>query len=232
MKLIVEAAERTLAEIADDDRMFPVRRVFCIGRNYAAHTREMGRDPDREPPFFFTKWAEAVVPNGTTIVYPLGTDNYHWELELAVAIGKGGIKIPAASAKDHIIAYGIGLDMTRRDLQQASKDKGWPWDTGKNVTQSAPLAPLHLVEKTGHIENARIWLEVNGEVRQEGNVADMIWATDEIIEHISALYRLYPGDLILTGTPAGVGAAKPGDVLHGQIEGLTPLDITIGEREA
>ncbi len=232
MTLIIEAAPPILAEIAGDERRFPVRRVFCIGRNYAAHAREMGRDPDREPPFFFTKWAEAVVPSGTTIVYPLGTDNYHWELELVVALGKGGIKIAAAKARDHILAYGVGLDMTRRDLQMASRDKGQPWDTGKNVAQSAPLAPLHLVSNVGHIEDAGIELKVNGEIKQDANVKDMIWATDEIIEHISGLYRLYPGDLILTGTPAGVGAAKPGDRLLGHIDGLSDLEITIGDREA
>jgi fumarylpyruvate hydrolase len=220
------------AAIVGDDRFFPVRRVFCIGRNYAEHAREMGQDPDRDPPFFFTKWAEAVVPTGSEIVYPLGTENYHWELELAVAIGIQGIKIPAAKARDHIIAYGVGLDMTRRDLQQEGKDKGRPWSAGKNVVQSAPLAPLHLVDQVGHVDDARIWLEVNGKIKQDANVQDMIWSSEEVIEHISHLYRLYPGDLILTGTPAGVGACVPGDRLVGRIEGLSDLEISIGPREA
>lgn len=236
MTLIVEATEPVLVDIAGDERKFPVRHVYCIGRNYVDHAKEMGltpeSDPKKNPPFFFMKYADTIVPTGSTIVYPLGTENYHWELELAVAIGKEGVKIPASQAKEYILAYGVGFDMTRRDLQQGAKDKGRPWDTGKNVVQSAPVAPLHLVSEVGHIEDARIWLEVNGEVKQDSNVSDMIWDTYEIIEAVSNLYRLYPGDLILTGTPAGVGACVPGDHLVGHVDGLTSIDITIGDRES
>ena len=232
MTLLFDAPPPVLAPIHGSDQAVPVRRVFCVGRNYAAHAREMGKDPDREPPFFFTKWAETVVPSGSTIPYPLLTENYHWEVELVAVIGKSGIHIPAADARDHIIAYGVGLDMTRRDLQGQAKEMGRPWDTGKNVVQSAPLAPLHLVEDIGHIASGRIWLEVNGEVKQDADIADLIWSIDEVIEHLSGLYRLEQGDLIYTGTPAGVGAAVPGDRLIGYVEGLSDLEITIGPREA
>lgn len=232
MDLIVEAAPPVLVDIVGDDRKFPVRRVFCVGRNYMDHAKEMGVEVDREAPFFFTKWADTVVPTGSTIVYPLITENYHWELELAVAIGKECINIPADQAYDYILAYGVSLDMTRRDLQQTAKEKGRPWDVGKNVVQSAPMAPLHLVKDVGHVEEGRVCLTVNGEVKQDANLTDMIWNTKEIIEFVSASYRLLPGDVIMTGTPAGVGAAVPGDKLVGEIGGLTPLEITIGDREA
>lgn len=232
MALLLDPPPQVLAAVHGSDDVVPVRRVFCVGRNYAAHAREMGKDPDREPPFFFTKWAETVVPSSSTIPYPLVTQDYHWEIELVAVIGKTGINIPAASARDHIIGYGVGLDMTRRDLQAQAKEMGRPWDTGKNVVQSAPLAPIHLVADIGHIDKGRIWLEVNGEVRQDGDVSDLIWSIEEVIEHLSGLYRLEPGDLIYTGTPAGVGPAKPGDRLVGRVEGLSELDITIGPREA
>ena len=232
MTLLFDAPPPVLAPVHGSDQAVPVRRVFCVGRNYAAHAREMGKNPDREPPFFFTKWAETVVPSGSTIPYPLLTKNYHWEVELVAVIGKSGIHIPATDARDHIIAYGVGLDMTRRDLQGQAKEMGRPWDTGKNVVQSAPLAPLHLAEDVGHIASGRIWLEVNGEVKQDADIADLIWSIDEVIEHLSGLYRLEQGDLIYTGTPAGVGAAVPGDRLIGYVEGLSDLEITIGPREA
>lgn len=232
MTLLFDAPSPVIAGISGHDAGVPVRRVFCVGRNYAAHAREMGKDPDREPPFFFTKWAEAVVPSGSTIPYPQATEDYHWEIELVVLIGRSGIHIAAADARDYIAGYGVGLDMTRRDLQAQAKEMGRPWDTGKNVVQSAPLAPLHLVKDVGHIDKGRISLEVNGELKQEGDVADLIWSIEEVIEHLSGLYRLEQGDLIYTGTPAGVGACKPGDRLIGRVEGLSDLDITIGPREA
>ena len=232
MNLLFDAPSPVVAEISGHDAGVPVRRVFCVGRNYAAHAREMGKDPDREPPFFFTKWAEAVVPSGSTIPYPQATEDYHWEIELVVLIGKSGIQIAATEARDHIAGYGVGLDMTRRDLQAQAKEMGRPWDTGKNVVQSAPLAPLHLVKDVGHIDKGRISLEVNGELKQEGDIADLIWSIEEVIEHLSGLYRLEQGDLIYTGTPAGVGACKPGARLIGRVEGLSDLDITIGPREA
>ncbi|MGI9412458.1 MAG: fumarylacetoacetate hydrolase family protein [Hyphomicrobiales bacterium] len=232
MALLLDPPPQILAEVHGHDDVVPVRRVFCVGRNYAAHAREMGKDPDREPPFFFTKWAETVVPGGSTIAYPLATEDYHWEIELVAVIGLSGIKIPAASARDHIIGYAVGLDMTRRDLQARAKEMGRPWDTGKNGVQSAPLGPIHLARDAGHIDTGRISLEVNGELKQDGDIADLIWSIDEVIEHLSGLYRLEPGDLIYTGTPAGVGAAKPGDRLVGCVAGLSDLEITIGPREA
>lgn len=232
MHLMFSARDPVIARVAGHDTAVPVRRVFCVGRNYAAHAREMGKDPDREPPFFFTKWAETVVPNLSTIPYPLATEDYHWEVELVAVIGKSGIKIPADSARDHVVAYGVGLDMTRRDLQAQAKEMGRPWDTGKNVIASAPLGTLHLAEDVGHIDKGRIWLEVNGEVKQDGDIADLIWSIEEVIEYLSGLYRLEQGDLIYTGTPAGVGPAKPGDHLVAHVEGLSKLEITIGDREA
>lgn len=211
---------------------FPVRRVFCIGRNYAAHAREMGMDPEREPPFFFTKWAEAVVPSGSTIAYPPATADYQHEAELVVAIGTGGRAIPATSALDHVWGYAAGLDMTRRDLQAEARKLGRPWDVAKNVEQSAPLGLIHPVEAVGHPARGAIRLTVNGETRQEGDLADMIWSVAEVIAHLSGFYRLQPGDLIYTGTPAGVGPVRPGDTLTVAIDGLSDLAIRIGEPAA
>ena len=228
MAIVFDPPPHTFASIAGGDDVFPVRRIFCVGRNYAAHAREMGRDPDREPPFFFTKWAEAYAPTGNTIAYPPGTENFHYEVELVVAIGEGGRRIREADARKHIFAYAVGLDMTRRDLQLAAREKGRPWDTGKNFEESAPIAPFHLASDVGHVDAGRIVLEVNGEAKQDADIRDLIWSVDEVIEHLSALYELRPGDLIMTGTPAGVGPVRPGDRLVGRIDGLTPVETTIG----
>ncbi len=211
---------------------FPVRRLFCIGRNYADHAREMGKDPTREPPFFFTKWAEAVVPSGTTIAYPPETTNYHYEIELAVAISASGFRVAPTDAGELVWGYGVGLDMTRRDLQQIAKDMARPWDVAKNVPQSAPLGDLVPKAQAGDISAAGISLDVNGAVKQQGRIADMIWSVPEIIAEVSRFYRLEPGDLIFTGTPAGVGPVKPGDRLAGRIGGLPLLEIGIGEAAA
>ena len=211
-----------------EGRGFPVRRLFCIGRNYAAHAREMGRDPDREPPFFFTKWAETVVPGGSTIAYPPETANYHFEAELVVAIGTGGRAIAARDALSHVYGYATGLDMTRRDLQSAARDLGRPWDVAKNVEQGAPLGLIHPVAQVGHLAAGRIALSCNGETRQEGDLADMIWPVPDIIAYVSRFYRLEPGDLLYTGTPAGVGPVTVGDRLIVSIEGLGDCDILIG----
>jgi fumarylpyruvate hydrolase len=207
---------------------FPVRRVFCVGRNYAAHAREMGRDPDREPPFFFTKWAETVVPSGTTIAYPSETSNFHFEAELVVAIGAPGRNIPVESALDHVYGYATGLDMTRRDLQLAAREQGRPWDTGKNVEQSSPLGPIHPVSEAGHPATGAITLTVNGETKQNADLADLIWPVADVIAFLSKLYRIEAGDLIYTGTPAGVGPVVEGDVIIVSIDGLEPTIITIG----
>ena len=214
----------------DTGEGFPVRRVFCIGRNYAAHAREMGSDPDRDPPFFFTKWAEAVVPSGTAIAYPPQTANYHYEAELVVAIGKSGFEIAPEDAASHIFGYACGLDMTRRDLQNAAKEKGRPWDTGKNVEQSAPIGLIH----AGHElrTSGAITLAKNDEVKQTGDLADMIWPVADVIAYVSRFYRLEPGDLIYTGTPEGVGPVKPGDRLVVSIAGLSDLVILIAPASA
>ncbi len=206
---------------------FPVRRIFCVGRNYAAHAREMGKDPDREPPFFFMKPADAVVDDGATIPYPPETRNLHYEMELVVAIGKGGADIPVAQALDHIWGYGVGIDLTRRDLQGAAKDLGRPWDWGKGFDLSAPVAPLRPVSETGHPKNGRIWLAVNGAVKQDSDISKLIWPVADVISICSRSMTLMPGDLIMTGTPEGVGAVKSGEVMTGGVDGVGEIRITV-----
>jgi len=211
-----------------DGKDFPVRRVFCIGRNYAAHAREMGRDPDAEPPFFFTKWAETIVPSGSEIAYPSETENFHYEAELVVAIGKGGRKIAVEDAPGHILGFATGLDMTRRDLQLVAREKGRPWDTGKNVEQSSPIGLIHPITETGERVSGSIRLTVNDAVKQDADLAELIWSVNEVIAYVSRFYRLEPGDLIYTGTPAGVGAVTPGDRIVVSIAGLSDCVVTIG----
>ena len=226
-------APRPSVEITGTSARFPVHRIYCVGRNYADHAREMGSDPDREPPVFFMKPADAVVANGATIPYPPRTANLHHEIELVVAIGQfignGGRDIPRDRALDCVFGYAAGNDLTRRDLQQASKQKGLPWDTGKGFDGSAPIAAIRPAAR-GHLSKGRIWLTVNGQPRQESDIAEMLWSVPEIIAEVSTLFELAPGDLIYTGTPAGVGALKPGDRLEGGIEGLEVLRNTIGPR--
>lgn len=210
--------------------LFPVRRVFCIGRNYAAHAREMGNDPDRDPPFFFTKWAEAVVPSGTAIAYPPETQNYHYEGELVVAIGRAGRSIAPADALGHVYGYAAGLDMTRRDLQSQARDLGRPWDVAKNVEQSAPLGPIHPAVEIGPLDSGSIRVSVDGAAKQDGDLNEMIWSVPEVIAYISRFYRIEPGDLIYTGTPAGVGPVVEGNVVTVTIAGLSDCTVTIGPR--
>ncbi|WP_428630149.1 fumarylacetoacetate hydrolase family protein [Sphingopyxis sp.] len=223
--------DRPVAAIEGTDQVFPVGRIFCIGRNYEAHAREMGKDPNREAPFFFTKWADALVPNGTTIPYPPETANYHFEAELVIAIGRAGTKVSVADALDLVFGYAVGLDMTRRDLQLEARDKGRPWDTGKNFACSAPMAAIRRVGDIGPMTAAPIRLTVNGAVKQDADIADLIWDCAETIAHVSRFERLLPGDLIFTGTPAGVGAVVPGDVVEVTIEGLETLRVKIGDRD-
>lgn len=196
---------------------FPVRRVFCVGRNYAAHAREMGGDPSREPPFFFTKPADALVTGGADTPYPAATANLHHEMELVVAIGTGGADIPADAALAHVFGYAAGLDLTRRDLQDEAKAARRPWDMSKGFDRSAPIGDIAPAAAVGHPAAGRIRLTVNGTVKQEGDLLDQIWAVPEIIAALSRLVQLAPGDLIFTGTPDGVGALRQGDALHGEI---------------
>jgi len=210
--------------------LFPVHRVYCVGRNYAAHAREMGMDPDREPPFFFTKPADAITPNHATIPWPGRTTNLHHEIELVVAIGKGGRDIAASEALDHVYGYAVGNDLTRRDLQFEARDKGRPWDTAKAFDRSAPITAIRTVAQCGHPARGRIWLRVNGELRQDADLAELIWSVPEIIAELSTLFELVPGDLIYTGTPAGVGPLQPGDRIEGGVEGLETLVTTIAAR--
>ena len=210
---------------------FPIRRVFCVGRNYAAHAREMGSDPNREPPFFFMKPADAVVPAEGALPYPPATEDLHHEIELVVALRSGGTDIPADEALAKVWGYGVGLDLTRRDLQSVAKENGRPWDMAKGFDASAPCSPLRPVSSFGHpSEDACIRMTVNGEVRQEGALTEMIWPIADIISHLSRLVTLAPGDLIFTGTPAGVGALKPGDRVHGEVAGVDEFDLEIVEK--
>jgi fumarylpyruvate hydrolase len=230
MSFVFEPPPQPSVAIAGDARRFPVRRVFCVGRNYAAHAREMGQT-DREPPFFFTKPADAVVDAGEAagarIPYPPLTSNLHHEIELAVAIAKGGVDIAAERALDHVFGYAAALDLTRRDLQFAAKDKGQPWDWGKAFDRAAPIAPIHPASAVGHPSKGRIWLDVDGQRRQDGDLAEMIWAVPEIVAAVSRSVELRPGDLILTGTPAGVGPITRGQTVRGGIEGLGDVLITV-----
>ncbi|MBI2772434.1 MAG: fumarylacetoacetate hydrolase family protein [Burkholderiales bacterium] len=217
--------------IAGTDRRYPVRRVYCIGRNYEAHVREMGHDPERSPPIFFCKPADAVleVPQGEEGVfpYPAQTGNCHHEIELVVAIGKGGKDIAPAQARTHVFGYAIGLDMTRRDLQRAAAKAGQPWETGKAFDASAPMGPIHPAAKAGRLEAGEISLDVNGRTKQRGDLSQLIWNVDEIIAALSRLFELQPGDIIFTGTPEGVGEVKAGDRMSGAIAGLGELRLRV-----
>ncbi|AHL77519.1 5-carboxymethyl-2-hydroxymuconate isomerase [Stutzerimonas stutzeri] len=214
--------------IADSDQRFPVRRVYCVGRNYAEHAREMGHDPDREPPFFFTKHPDSLLPDGSVFPYPTGTESVHHEIEMVVAIGRGGADIPVEQALEHVYGYAVGLDMTRRDLQAEAKKMGRPWAVAKSFDHAAPCSALVPAEKIGHPTEGRIWLEINGETRQEGDLAELIWSVPEVVAYLSRLFVLEPGDLIMTGTPAGVGPVQRGEHLSGGVQGIGTLDITVG----
>ena len=221
--------ERPSVAVRGESASYPVRRIFCVGRNYAAHAREMGKDTDREAPFYFTKPADGVVASGTTVPYPTMTENYHYEMELVVALGADAFRIQEAAALDCVYGYACGLEMTRRDLQQQAKDMGRPWDTGKAFDESAIIAEIVTVEDCGHLGDGAITLDVNGERRQTGYLSELIWDVPEVIANLSEFYRLRAGDLIYTGTPAGVGPVGPGDTLAGRIEGLGEIALTIGE---
>jgi fumarylpyruvate hydrolase len=226
MSYVISAPAQPSVEVRGTRDRFPVRRIFCVGRNYAAHAREMGND-DREPPFFFTKPADAVVASGSTVPYPPRTANFHHEAELVVALGSGGASIPAGKANSLIYGYAVGIDLTRRDLQSESKDNGRPWDTSKAFDRSAPIGAIRPAGAGGIVENARIWLSVNGKMKQDANVAEMTWKVPEIIAELSTLFELAAGDLIFTGTPAGVGPLVRGDAIEAGIDGLDTLTTRI-----
>lgn len=210
-----------------DGRLFPVRRVFCVGRNYAAHAREMGNDPTREPPFFFNKPADTLVTDGKDTPYPSQTNNLHHEIELVVAIGAGGREIGVADALSHVFGYAVGLDLTRRDLQDDAKATRRPWDMSKGFDASAPISQIIPASRIGHPASGRITLKVNGTMRQSGDLADQIWPVPDIISTLSRFVMLAAGDLIFTGTPEGVAAISPGDVLEGEIETVGTLRTKI-----
>jgi fumarylpyruvate hydrolase len=212
--------------VAGSGQRFPVHRIYCVGLNYADHVREFGRDPQASPPIFFMKPADAVVENGSPVPYPPCTANFHHEIELVVALGRAGRDVTPEQALALVFGYAAGNDLTRRDLQKAAKDRGEPWDASKGFDASAPVAAIRPAS-AGHLNRGRIWLSVNGTLRQESDLSHMIWDVPHIIAALSKLYELQRGDLIFTGTPAGVGAVKPGDRLEGGIEGLEVLSNTI-----
>src|SRR6266851_161027 len=217
--------------VAGSDAQFAVRRVYCVGRNYAAHAREMGFDPDRAPPFFFCKPADAIVPvaYGETLElsYPSQTRNYHYEAELVAVIGKSGSDIGVEQALDHVWGYAVGLDMTRRDLQMKMREMGRPWEIGKAFDRSAPVGPIHPASSVGHFHNGGVWLTVNGETKQMSDVSHLIWSVAETVADLSKFFRLEPGDAIFTGTPEGVGAVKKGDVMKVGVDRLGDLTVRV-----
>ena len=213
--------------VAGSGTLFPVRRIFCVGRNYAAHAREMGSDPAREPPFFFTKPADAIVASGSAVPYPPATTNLHHEIELVVAIGQGGANIDSGQALNHVFGYAAGIDLTRRDLQNTAKAVGQPWDMSKGFDHSAPIGTIRPATEIGHPKQAGIRLSVNGALRQNGNIADLIWSVPETIATLSRLVTLAAGDLIYTGTPEGVGPLKAGDQVAGEIDGIGTVTIHV-----
>jgi fumarylpyruvate hydrolase len=225
---IFETPEVRSVSVIGEAAAYPVNRIFCVGRNYAAHAAEMGVEVDREKPFYFTKTPSALFATGGTAPYPPGTENFHFEMELVIAIGAPAFKVSAADASAAIYGYACGLDMTRRDLQLSERKKQRPWDLGKDVENSAVIAPITRAADMATIADQRIWLSQNGDMKQDATLAELVWKFDEIISHLSGFYHLAPGDLIYTGTPAGVGPVEPGDVLTGGIDGLAEIELTIG----
>ncbi len=226
MSYAIEFPGPVTLPVAESTQQYPVGRIYCVGRNYAEHAREMGHDPDREPPFFFMKPADAIVMSGTAIPYPQMTKDLHHEIEMVVAIGKGGSDIPVEKALDHVFGYGVGLDMTRRDLQGEAKKMGRPWEMGKAFDNSAPCTALKTVAMVGHPAKGAVWLKVNGQFTQKGDLSEMIWNVPETISYLSKLITLRAGDIIMSGTPAGVGPVQPGDTLEGHVEGIGDLSIS------
>ena len=219
--------EQVSLPIKESEKRFPVRRIYCVGRNYVEHIRETAGADEREPPFFFQKPTDAILENGGHFPYPQMSKNTHHEIELVVAIGASGKAISVKNALNHVYGYGVGIDMTRRDLQSDAKESRRPWEIGKAFDRSAPCSAISPAESIGHPDTGRIWLAVNGAVRQDGNLSQQIWNVSESIAHLSTLFELMPGDLIMTGTPAGVGPIKAGDEITGGIDGLGHITIKI-----
>jgi fumarylpyruvate hydrolase len=226
MTYAVQPPPITVLPVAGTDESFPVSRVYCVGRNYAEHAVEMGHDPNREPPFFFAKPANSVVPNGGILPFPSATEDLHHEIELVVALGEGGANLTASAALSHVFGYAVGLDMTRRDLQAEAKKAGRPWDMAKGFDRSAPMSAICPVSAIGHPERGSIWLRVNDEPRQQGDLRQQIWKVPETIAFLSTLVELRSGDLIMTGTPKGVGPVRRGDRLVGHIDGVGDLEVS------
>ena len=217
--------------VIGETAQYPVRRIFCVGRNYVDHAKEMGTEVDREAPFYFTKSPSTLTQSGATVPYPPGTENFHYEMELVVAIGAPAFRVPVGDAEQAVYGYASGLDMTRRDLQLKERAKQRPWDTGKDVENSAVVGAITRAADMATIGPQRIHLAVNGSVKQDAHLSDLVWSVAEIVAHLSTLYHLAPGDLIFTGTPAGVGAVVSGDVIEGGIDGLAPVVLTLGPAE-
>jgi fumarylpyruvate hydrolase len=231
MKFAIPPQPQAAVPVHGTDTWFPVRRIYCVGRNYAAHAREMGGDPTREPPFFFCKPADAilVVRPGQTVEmhYPSVTQDLHHEIELVVAIGRGGRDIPVARALEHVFGYAVGLDMTRRDLQAQMKKAGRSWEVGKAFDESAPIGPLHMAAEIGHPARGAIWVQVDGTDRQRSDIDQLIWSVPEVVANLSTLFELQPGDLIYTGTPEGVARVDRGQTMRGGIDGLGEIRVAV-----
>jgi fumarylpyruvate hydrolase len=223
---VFEPAAIAALPVSGTKQLFPVHRIYCVGRNYAAHAVEMGHDPNKEPPFFFQKNADNIVLSGE-FPYPSASNDVHHEIEMVVALKSGGIDIPTDKALDCVFGYGVGLDMTRRDLQGKAKDMGRPWEVGKAFEASAPCSPLRPATEIGHPAQGAVWLDVNGKRRQTGDLNQLIWKVPEMISYLSGLFRLAPGDIIMSGTPAGVGAVERGDLLHGHVDGVGDIEVRV-----
>jgi fumarylpyruvate hydrolase len=223
---VVQPAVVATLPVQGSDKLFPIHRIYCVGRNYAEHAIEMGHDPSKEPPFFFQKNPDNIVTDGK-FPYPSATSDVHHEIEMVVALSKGGTDIPVEAALDHVFGYGVGLDMTRRDLQGEAKKLGRPWEVGKAFEASAPCGPLVPASEIGHPTSGAVTLKVNAEIRQQGDLNQLIWKVPEMISYLSGLFTLQPGDIIMTGTPAGVGAVVRGDVLEGFVEGIGKIEVVV-----
>jgi len=224
-------APQAAVQVRGTDQWYAVSRIFCVGRNYAAHAREMGSDPAREPPFYFNKTPAGLIASGASVPYPPGTRNYHYEMELVIAIGKPAFRVSAAQALDCVWGYACGLDMTRRDLQAAARASALPWSLSKDFERAAVISQLVPASAIGHVSGGGIQLRVNGQLRQSADLKDMLWSVPEVVSNLSGYYHLQPGDLIYTGTPDGVGPVQPGDHITGSIERVGEIALTIGAPE-